>query len=166
MTVAAEAAAEEEEDGTTSGGGALLRDRAPPQRGVPATLDRGEAGSVNPAEVRIVRLPFLMPRWAAAQVLLPRTIFVRRGTELSQRLLAHELVHLEQLQRRGTLRFWLSYLILLLRCGYREHPLELDAIVRSAEPRFLDAATVLLSAVEREPQVRGAALPSRPADLN
>lgn len=116
-------------------------------------------------QVKLVRLPWLLPRWAAAQVVLPRRILVRRGTEPSQRLLAHELVHLDQLERLGVLRYWWTYLVLLLRCGYREHPMELDAIVRSAEPEFLDAAAELLPQAGREVGVR-AVLPSRPADLN
>jgi hypothetical protein len=110
-------------------------------------------------------MPFLVPRWAKAQVLLPRRIFVRRGVRLSQRLLAHELVHVDQLDRLGLLRYWWNYLVLLLRCGYREHPLELDAVVRAAEPRFLDAAELLLETGDHE-QKLPAGLPSRPLDLN
>ena len=117
-------------------------------------------------EIKLIRLPFLVPRWAVAQVLLPRRIFVRRDAPLNGRLLAHELVHVEQLERLGLLRYWWNYLALLLRCGYREHPMELDAIVRAAEPRFLDtAAQLLVDGAARGSKVR-AILPSRPADLN
>lgn len=115
-------------------------------------------------EVKLIRLPFLLPRWAAAQVLLPRRVFVRRGIRLNQRLLAHELVHLEQLERLGVLRYWWTYLVLLLRCGYREHPMELDAVVRSAEPEFLDAAELLLADLVRENRL-GSALQPQPLHL-
>ncbi|HEX7003371.1 MAG TPA: hypothetical protein VF168_04210 [Trueperaceae bacterium] len=116
-------------------------------------------------KVRLIRLPFLLPRWAIAQVLLPRRVFVRRDAAVTQRLLAHELVHVDQLERLGPLRYWWTYLVLLLRCGYREHPMELDAIVRSAEPEFLDAAALLLKGTPRETEVRSL-LASRPVDLN
>ncbi len=45
---------------------------------------------------RIVRVPFLIPRWAIAQVLLPNIIFVREDIEPSVTLIAHELVHVHQ----------------------------------------------------------------------
>ena len=112
-------------------------------------LKVGSGGIVKRDSVRIVRLPVMLPRWAAAQVILPGRIFVRRGARLGSRLLAHELVHVEQLRRMGLLRYWWTYLQFLLRCGYREHPLELDAVVRSAEPRFLERASELLAAAER-----------------
>lgn len=120
---------------------------------------------MKPIDVKLVRLPFLLPRWAVAQVLFPRRVFVRRSARLSQRILAHELVHVEQVERMGLWRYWWTYLVLLLRCGYREHPMELDAIVRGAEPRFLDTAAALLAADGRQSKVP-AALPSRPLDLN
>jgi hypothetical protein len=100
---------------------------------------------VKTREIEVVRLPILLPRWAAAQVLLPGRVFVRRGVDLTRRLLAHELVHVEQMRRLGLLRYWFTYLVLLVRCGYREHPMELDAIVCAAEPRFLQWADTLLA---------------------
>lgn len=96
-------------------------------------------------QVRIIRLPSLVPGWASAQVLLPGRVFVRRGVEVDVRLLSHELVHLDQLERLGLLRYWLAYLALLLYFGYREHPLELDAVVRSAEPHFLQRSRELIA---------------------
>lgn len=122
--------------------------------GLPARVDRkcsgrrveGSDGKWGMAkrEVQLTTLPFLIPGWAAAQVLLPGRIFVRRGARLDRRLLAHELVHVAQLESLGLFRYWLDYLVYLLRCGYREHPLELDAVVRSAEPEFLQWADQLL----------------------
>lgn len=114
----------------------------------------GLGGRVSKTNVSLVRLPFLLPLWADAQVLLPRKVFLNRRVQPSLRLLAHELVHVEQLQRMGMLRYWTTYLLLLLRCGYREHPMELDAIVRSAEPHFLDSAAELLRKASRSGVVR------------
>jgi hypothetical protein len=130
---------------------------------------------MSSTRVRLIRLPFLLPRWAAAQVLLPGKVFVRSGVVVTRRLLAHELVHVEQLRRMGILRFWWTYLILLLRHGYREHPMELDAIVRSAEPRFLQWAERLLQGSGQSPASRrrlssgtistGSGGSGRPADV-
>lgn len=117
------------------------------------------------AEVKLVRLPFLLPRWAVAQVLVPGRIFVRRDVRVSRRLLAHELVHVQQLRSMGLLRYWWTYLTLLLRFGYHEHPLELDAIVRAAEPSFLEWADQLLEPAERKRKVSRRLASGRPADL-
>lgn len=113
----------------------------------------------------LVRLPFLLPLWADAQVVIPRRIFLGRRAQPSLRLLAHELVHVEQLERMGMLRYWSSYLVLLMRCGYREHPMELDAIVRSAEPRFLDWARELLRKSSAGAVVRTRLESSRSVDV-
>jgi hypothetical protein len=132
---------------------------------IPVTAG-GDGEAVRTKEIRLVFLPFLIPRWAAAQVLLPRRVFVKRGVRLTRRLLAHELVHVDQLRRRGVLGYWWAYLTLLLRYGYREHPLELDAIVRSAEPGFLDWASRLLAAHGERDSAGPARLSSgRPLDL-
>lgn len=120
---------------------------------------------MNNSGVRLIRLPFLVPRWVVAQVLLPERVFVRRGAKLSRRLLAHELVHVEQLRRMGLLRFWWTYLVLLIRCGYREHPMEFDAVVRSAEPRFLDWADAVMFARQRPEAARPRVRSGRPVDL-
>lgn len=116
-------------------------------------------------DVRLIRLPLLIPRWAAAQVWLPGRIFVRRDSRLTRRLLAHELVHVEQLRRMGLLRYWVTYLSLLLQYGYREHPMELDAVVRSAEPRFLSCAEALLGQRTIERVVPTGFSSGRPLDV-
>ncbi|MDR9392672.1 MAG: hypothetical protein RI554_11675 [Trueperaceae bacterium] len=76
---------------------------------------------------RIIRVPFLVPRWAIAQVLLPNTIFLKAGVTASTTLIAHELVHVDQIQRYGLLAYWVRYLLLLLRYGYEDHPMEIEA---------------------------------------
>lgn len=83
---------------------------------------------------RIVRVPFLLawpPKRFAAQVLIPNTIFVRTGVTLTERLLAHELRHVDQIRELGLVRYWLKYLRLLTAEGYARHPLEVEA--RTAE---------------------------------
>lgn len=58
--------------------------------------------------VRLVTVPFLS-RGSDAMT-LRSLILVRRGHEDSQRLLAHELVHVEQWDRLGVVRFLVRYL--------------------------------------------------------
>lgn len=100
-----------------------------------------------------------------AQVLLPGRVFVRRDARVSRRLLAHELVHIDQLRSMGLLRYWWTYLTLLLSCGYREHPLELDAIVRAAEPSFLQWADRLLVQAEQGRRTEPSVGSGRTADV-
>ncbi len=79
---------------------------------------------------RIVRVPFLLawpPKRYAAQVLIPNVIFARRGVPLTERLVAHELSHVDDLKRLGLIRYWLQYLTLLVVKGYRKHPMEAQA---------------------------------------
>ncbi len=76
---------------------------------------------------RIVRVPFLIPTWAAAQVLIPNVIFARRGVTLTEHLVAHELMHVDQINDLGLVRYWLQYLTLLIAKGYHKHPMEAQA---------------------------------------
>jgi hypothetical protein len=46
-------------------------------------------------------------------------------------LVAHEAVHLEQVQRHGPLGFPARYLWGLVRHGYENHPMEIEARQRS-----------------------------------
>jgi hypothetical protein len=46
-------------------------------------------------------------------------------------LCRHEMVHWQQAQRMGTLKFYAKYLWLLVRRGYWNHPMEIE--VRAAE---------------------------------
>lgn len=70
---------------------------------------------------RVVRLAW----WpAAAPVIVPQFIFVRRGVDLTVALISHELVHCQQAADMGLLRYWLTYLWLLVRFGYARHPME------------------------------------------
>jgi hypothetical protein len=66
----------------------------------------------------------------AAAVTLGRTIVVRPGTALSERLLRHELEHVRQWARRPLL-FPVLYTLRQLRHGYHANPYEIEA--RAAE---------------------------------
>jgi hypothetical protein len=58
-------------------------------------------------------------------------IFILAGHLHSQRLIRHEQAHWKQWQRMGTIGFYTEYLWGLLRHGYRNHPMEIEA--RKAE---------------------------------
>lgn len=82
--------------------------------------------------IRLIRVPFLIPNWAAAQVLFPRTIFYKRGA-LTPYLLAHEIGHVMQIEHLGLFQYWLTYLTSLIRSGYDGNVLEDDAERRVPE---------------------------------
>lgn len=66
-----------------------------------------------------------------AVTLPPFGLFIRVECMDDRKLLLHELTHWDQWQRMGTLRFYASYLWLLWRHGYDNHPMEIEA--RAAE---------------------------------
>lgn len=94
--------------------------------------------------VRIVRVPLLIPPNAYAQVLLPRTIFVRADVAVTPALIAHELCHVQQVDEMGLLAYWFSYVTLLFRYGYENHPMELEARAAESNPARLAAAADLI----------------------
>ncbi|MBM3684720.1 MAG: DUF4157 domain-containing protein [Actinobacteria bacterium] len=115
-----------------------------PSRGLNAT-ERAAYDHV-PARVRerarIRRVPWLPPGTAA--MTLGRTVLVRRDppTDGSSRLLAHELVHVEQYARSGPVRFLLHYLTSYVRllarlrshdAAYRAIPAEVEAYAADAD---------------------------------
>ena len=61
----------------------------------------------------------------------PLGIYILAEHLHSQRLIKHEQAHWRQWQRMGTIRFYAAYLWGLVRYGYQNHPLELEA--RAAE---------------------------------
>lgn len=56
-----------------------------------------------------------------------RTIYVMRGCENDERLIRHEMRHIEQIERDGRLLFSIKYLWWLARYGYWMNPYEVDA---------------------------------------
>jgi hypothetical protein len=85
-------------------------------------------------DVRIVEVPFLSP--GADAMTLGRVVLVRRGHGDSSRLLAHELVHVEQWSIHGVVGFLRRYLgdyaknlarLRSHRAAYLAIPLEVEA---------------------------------------
>lgn len=94
--------------------------------------------------VRLFLVPWLIPSWAQAQV-WGRFILLRRGVRLTEDLLAHELVHVQQWRTLGVFPFIWRYLAGLLSCGYWRHPLEQEARTASCDPYYRQWARALLS---------------------
>jgi hypothetical protein len=101
-------------------------------------------GVRRPAEVRVAvvsRIPapthellrsaceelgFLGPDTAG--LTLDCGIYIKKAHEYERDLLAHELRHVAQYEEHGSIRAYLSvYIPELLRCGYANAPMELDA---------------------------------------
>lgn len=59
-----------------------------------------------------------------------KTIYVLREHLDDEQLRRHELVHIEQIERDGAIRFSILYLWYLVRYGYRRNPYELEAYRR------------------------------------
>lgn len=77
--------------------------------------------------------------WVAAQVPFKRTIWVRPGTPLTTRLIAHELRHVIQAETRP----WpLAYFWQWLTTGRNYHtmPFEREARAAETDPFYLDWA--------------------------
>jgi hypothetical protein len=62
-----------------------------------------------------------------------RTVYLMPKYFHHEKLRLHEAVHVEQMQREGTLRFCVLYLYWLCKYGYWEHPFELEAYRRSGD---------------------------------
>jgi len=60
-----------------------------------------------------------------------RSIYVLEEHFSSSELRYHELIHIEQLERDGTLRFCALYLYYLIRYGYWRNPYEIEAYDRT-----------------------------------
>lgn len=98
---------------------------------------------------RIVRVPFLIPTWAAAQVLLPDIIFLKSNLTPTVRLIAHELRHIDQIRELGLLRYWFRYLRILINTGYLWHPMEEEAILAERDEHYQKRALWLLRQEQR-----------------
>jgi hypothetical protein len=67
------------------------------------------------------------PPATQASALPPVGIYILAEHLYSDRLIRHEQAHWRQWQRMGTIRFYTEYLWGLLRHGYRNHPMEIEA---------------------------------------
>ena len=74
---------------------------------------------------------FLRRTGYAGICLPPVGIYILAEHMYSDRLIRHEQAHWRQWQRMGTIRFYAAYLWGLVRYGYRDHPMEIEA--RAAE---------------------------------
>lgn len=61
--------------------------------------------------------------WASAW----DTIYVRKDKLTDQKLLAHELCHIHQMNRHGKIKFMFMYLWEQIRKGYRNNKYEIEA---------------------------------------
>jgi hypothetical protein len=86
---------------------------------------------MQPRPARHVIRWFLRTFGYGGITLPPVGIFILSEYIHSDRLTRHEQAHWAQWQRMGTLGFYVTYLWGLLRHGYRNHPLEIEA--RAAE---------------------------------
>lgn len=76
-------------------------------------------------------LAWLLRRNGFRAITLPWAIYVLPLSMGDYRLIAHERIHEEQMQRDGVLRFLARYLWWTLRHGYWMNPYEIEARERS-----------------------------------
>lgn len=72
-----------------------------------------------------------------------KTIYLRPECYLDGPLIIHELVHIAQIKRLGPIKFSLRYLYEMVRYGYDNSPLEIEA--RSAQLRAYNVKFALRS---------------------
>lgn len=84
--------------------------------------------------IRIARGPvrwWLRMTGYAGITLPPFGMFIVREHINNERLIRHEQAHWRQAQQLGIVKFYVKYLWLSLRHGYRDNPMEVEA--RAAE---------------------------------
>jgi hypothetical protein len=84
-----------------------------------------------PRPARHIIAWFLRRFGFAGVALAPWGIYILPEHLGNHRLVQHERQHWQQYQRMGLLRYYVTYLWGLVRYGYRNHPMELEA--RAAE---------------------------------
>jgi hypothetical protein len=72
--------------------------------------------------------------WAKGMVVWPFMFFKPNPSEVSDSLYRHELQHCYQVKKMGRFKFYTTYLWLLARHGYRQHPYEIEAWQRQYDP--------------------------------
>lgn len=70
--------------------------------------------------------PLLLPPWAAARAIYPNTIAIGVFAQPTIHKIARQMVRLVQMQRLGWLYYQVTYYRLLLKYGYRKHPMRLE----------------------------------------
>ena len=61
----------------------------------------------------------------------PWGVYILDDRLSDNKLIKHEQAHWRQWQRMGTIRFYVVYLFGLVRYGYRNHPMEVEARAES-----------------------------------
>ena len=75
-----------------------------------------------------------LSKLGCAAIAMPwRTVYLLPKCYEHQQLRIHEAVHIEQMDRDGTIWFCIKYLWWLYRFGYWDHPYEQEAYRRSWE---------------------------------
>ena len=98
---------------------------------------------------RVVRVPYIVPTWAAAQT-WGHTILWKASIPLNEHVLAHELRHVTQWDQHG-LVFPLLYVWQWISVGFRYSriPFELDAEAHASDPSYLKRARNLIAQTSR-----------------
>lgn len=93
--------------------------------------------------ILLIKLPFLIPTWAAAQA---GPFFVLYTKKLYLTTLAHELVHIDQWRRYLYVFFPFAYLFAWARGGfkYRNISFEKEAFTKQYDKHYIDWAKRLL----------------------
>jgi len=60
-----------------------------------------------------------------------RTIYYRDNWNKCPTFIRHEMVHIEQIEREGAVKFTVKYLYWLMKYGYRNNPFEVEAYDRA-----------------------------------
>lgn len=60
-----------------------------------------------------------------------RKVYILPEHITDQGLINHEMVHVEQINRMGKIKFTITYLWYLIVHGYKNHPLEIEAREKS-----------------------------------
>jgi len=82
-----------------------------------------------------------MGKWRG-KVLYPFVLFSQAQKDVTNILFRHEMEHVYQVRRMGWFCFYIKYLWLGIRYGYKKHPFELEANERENDP-LTDAETKL-----------------------
>lgn len=65
------------------------------------------------------------------------TIIIRKEQILNDKLLAHELTHIEQINKLGVFKFTFEYIKQLLKNGYANNKFEINARQNEANPKSI-----------------------------
>jgi len=75
---------------------------------------------------KIYYVPWVIPTYRAITI-PPFGIFIKKKHRGNQKLLNHELIHWQQYQKMGLLKFYFRYFKQFLTHGYNKMPMEIEA---------------------------------------